>query len=340
MIYPPCHRLRDWIECEMTPTRFEWLSKNPAFYTSFYISLSHVNWKLLSRNPNPEVLPLLLQYRDFLDWKYLSGYGRFPSLLKDNIDKLDWAELSFNDFAEAVELLKANPDKIHWCMSSFNRSPDMLPLWQANLDKLDWLILSHNSNPSAVLLLLEHPDKINVDLFSENNHDDAVEWLITKHPDKINGGFMSANTNDRAITWMQEHPDKIDWRIMSGNKNERAIRWMLQEHPDKIDWAWVAPNVLSKILTSSNDADKISSLPLDCWTSLSSLPEAMPLLETTDPQNLDWYYLLSKNTAILVYDYSAMTSRCSIYREELIQRMFHPRNITRFTSWGFPGLEE
>jgi ribosomal protein L24E len=51
-------------------------------------------------------------------------------LLKQNPDKIDWANLSGNTNAEAVELLKQNPDKISWIDLSSNANAEAVALWK------------------------------------------------------------------------------------------------------------------------------------------------------------------------------------------------------------------
>ena len=69
------------------------------------------------------------------------------------------------------------------------------------------------------------------------------------------------------------------------------------------------------------------------WYHLSYNPAAMHFLEL-NPEKIDWW-CLSTNPAIFVYDYSAMKESKKAIHEELIQKMFHPKNIMKFNDWGF-----
>jgi hypothetical protein len=50
---------------------------------------------------------------------------------------------------------------------------------------------------------------------------------------------------------------------------------------------------------------------------------------------------LSQNPHIFTYDYEFLRQRMhGTIAEELIQNRFHPRNLSKFTGWGFEIFEE
>ena len=59
-----------------------------------------------------------------------------------NINDLDWITLSANP--NAIELLKNNQEKINWHNLSFNPNNQIFNLIQNNLDKINWKLLSSN----------------------------------------------------------------------------------------------------------------------------------------------------------------------------------------------------
>jgi hypothetical protein len=65
-------------------------------------------------------------------------------LWAENLDKIEWLELSQNPSANALELLMQHPDKIHWLELSKNQSANALKLLMQNQDKVDWTALSSN----------------------------------------------------------------------------------------------------------------------------------------------------------------------------------------------------
>jgi len=83
------------------------------------------------------------------------------------------------------------------------------------------------------------------------------------------------------------------------------------------------------------------------WGELSRNPNAIHIIE----QNMEYigmYWLLygsylSENPNIFTIDYNAM--KTNMYKEggfveELMKNRFHPRNIHKFTNWGFPGIDD
>ena len=90
--------------------------------------------------------------------------------------------------------------------------------------------------------------------------------------------------------------DKLYWYGISCNPN--AIE-LLRENPDKIKWDWLSLN-----------------------------PNAIELLRE-NPDKIKWDGL-SKNCSIFTYDYKRMTDTISVYKEELIAAVFHPRRFERY----------
>ena len=74
------------------------------------------------------------------------------------------------------------------------------------------------------------------------------------------------------------------------------------------------------------------------WYGLSTNPNAIHLLE----QNMDkinWVWL-SSNQFIFEYDWVAMRNRINLFKEELVAKQFHPKNMAKFVSWGFEEFED
>ena len=107
--------------------------------------------------------------------------------------------------------------------------------------------------------------------------------------------------NPNAIHLLEKNINKINWDMLSANPN--AIH-LLEQHTDKINWFWLSEN-----------------------------PNAIHILQN----NIDEIYLseLSINPSIFEYDYEAMKKRLGLYKEELVAKQFHPKNMSKFVSWGF-----
>jgi hypothetical protein len=66
---------------------------------------------------------------------------------------------------------------------------------------------------------------------------------------------------------------------------------------------------------------------------LSTNPNAIHLLEAN--QDKIWMFQrLLTNPAIFELDYEALKERCDIYKEELIQKAFHPSRIQKYLDMG------
>ena len=89
----------------------------------------------------------------------------FLELYQQNLDRVNWAELSGNP--GAIDILRANLDKVDWRMLS--RNPNAIDLLTANMDKVDWIHLS--ANPKAADIL-----SVNVDKVEWSSCCEAVEW--------------------------------------------------------------------------------------------------------------------------------------------------------------------
>ena len=123
--------------------------------------------------------------------------------------------------------------------------------------------------------------------------------LLEQHPDKICWPWLSCNP--KAIHLLEENPDEIFWSFLS--ENTAAIH-LLEEHPDQIDWSWLSMN-----------------------------PAAMHLLEQHQDK-IDWWNF-SENPAIFEPDFQTMKAKqCAVFKEELMQRAFHPSRIANLLDLG------
>ncbi|ADX06153.1 hypothetical protein 162280994 [Organic Lake phycodnavirus] len=102
--------------------------------------------------------------------------------------------------------------------------------------------------------------------------------------------------------------------------NPNAIH-LLEQNVDKIDWAWLSSNPNAIDLLKRN-VDKIN------WFYLSSNPNAMDILQQNQAKiQLKW---LSDNPSLFTYDYDAMKKATSLFHEELIQKVLHPRRLVKY----------
>ena len=159
--------------------------------------------------------------------------------------------------------------------------------------------------PMCTLDWINH-NKIYYENLSYNTSEGAMR-LQEKNPDKINWRWLSGNPS--AIQLLEKNPDKINWFCLCNNPSEGAIR-LLEQNPDRIDWNWLSAN-------SSKDA--------------------MQLLEKY-PDKINWHRL-SQIPYIFKYDYKQMNLNCMLFKEDLMKKIFHPRNIPKFKDWRIDGFD-
>lgn len=160
---------------------------------------------------------------DVLDWAYLSGNPSAIDLLKENIDKINWEELSCNTNPNAIDLLRERTIEEN----------NMSKKDYAKLkNKINWNVLS--TNPNAIELLEENIHKINWEYLSANSG--AIN-LLKKYPNAINWSYLSGNPN--AIEILKVNIKNIEWFMLS--KNPNAIE-LLKANRKKINWKALSLN--------------------------------------------------------------------------------------------------
>jgi hypothetical protein len=283
------------------------LLKNPIAFRLIDLTsiddMDRNSWCYLSMNET--ILPFLEQNLDKVNWSALSGNVAAIHLLERHLDLIDWSALSSN--VNAIHLLEQHPDKIDWFKLS--RNPKAIHLLTKNIDRIHWPSLSSNIN--AIDLLAKNLGK--------------VDW-------------SALSTNFGAVPLLAQHIDKIDWLRLCTNRNPKAI-CLLEQYWDthgykypKI-WTWIADNPaaidfikkhLDKVGTTDNKVD---------WYHLSANEAAMDILPHYRSE-ISWY-MLSQNPGIFTYDYKEIEKYCLMFKEELMERVFHPKNYDKFAAWGF-----
>ena len=143
-----------------------------SIFTRF--NYDRIDWGSLFPKKNTENL---------IDYDLLSLVEKPESIaiLRENLDKCNWYNLSSNKSKEAIELLKENPEKIVWAVLSVN--PNAIKILRENQDKIDWEQLSCNTNPEILKLFTsERLMNLSRNYFSSNIG--ACEFLKT-HPEYI-----------------------------------------------------------------------------------------------------------------------------------------------------------
>ncbi len=107
--------------------------------------------------------------------------------------------------------------------------------------------------------------------------------------------------NKEAIHLLKENQQKIDWIMLSCNENAMDL---IMENMDKINFALLSANK----------------------NSISVLKKHM--------SKISWD-ILGENENIFVYDYEKMKARLAIFKEELLEVVFHPDRICNLLKKGY-----
>ena len=211
----------DWSALSCNPSAFGLLMRLGKRKDKYY---EWIDWNVASETAND--LKYIKKWPG-INWVNISKNSAAIDLLKDNQDKIDWDNLSFNNSSGAIDLLKMNPDKINWANLSHNTNPSAIDLLKMNPDKINWWGLAENTSPGAIELLKANPENIN--WYSLSSNPAAME-ILQLYPNKIYWDWLSINPS--AIEMLKDHPDNIDWDILSGNP---AAIEMLLANPKKIN---------------------------------------------------------------------------------------------------------
>ena len=332
--------LISWSDLSANPNAIELLKKKLAIAEDpMDKKMDHINWVNLSMNPG--AIPLLENNRDKIYLPYLLYNPNAGHLIESYMEKIIRYQPYIHTLLEHptnIRILENylitldnltpcdshippnipdasassnasasfNMKKIHKNWKKVNirnfyrrlsKNATRMDLLEKLLDKIDWTGLSQN--PNAVPLLEKHLDKIDWDYLSMNPN--AIP-ILEKNLDRVNWDYLSRNPN--AVSILEKNLDKINWDCLSENPN--AIHLIEQNpHKEGIDWRW-----------------------------LSTQPYTMDLLKKNIGK-IDWHYL-SENPAIFTYDYDAMCKANLDFKEELIQRAWHP---SRVAGWLEAGMD-
>jgi len=332
------NKLRHWVD----PSRIEWyeLSENPHPQAIAMLEQhpNKIKWFNLSKNPsaihileknlqntcrtnillNPSAKCLGEKYKERLDyWKYLCEYANYHQIrsIEDHISEVD----EVVDLVKSVNTQRANSTPVyvyvpmyvptsHVNWNTLSMNPYAIHILEKNMDKIDWLHVSINPSSRALHLLEQHPENIRWKHLCSNKNK-LARHLLETYPENICWKQLSLNESSWAIEFLERHPDKIEWSFLSKNSHPHAIA-LLEKHPDKIDWIYLSRN---------------------------THPRAVEILEQ-HPERIAWCFF-SKNPQLFVwneeYDYETMKRNKQPLHQELIQAVFHPKNLSKFEFWGF-----
>ena len=331
------------------------LSANPNAYEILKNNIGKINWEILASNPNViyiftnlmiEKNRLIYYYLNNLDENDIIDISFINNLF--NYDEENFIDkLSSNPYA--IPLIERNLEKISWYDLVANLNA--YHIIKKNIDKFNWSNLS--SNPNAINLI---EDKINdeitnpckkIKLFHNdpylfgNTHLELlypwnnIDWdklssnikavhILEKNLHKINWNNLSLNSN--AINLLGKNLDKVNWHNLSLNPN--AITFF-----DNINFENLNKGKLIKYLIKIGYVIKVDEMYKASFDDyfLDPMEDFYQYPQIKIPR-LKGHYLNN----IFEVDYKFLKERMeTTIGEELMQVMFHPKNIHKFHDWGF-----
>ena len=275
-----------------------------------------IDWFRLSENAS--MVPLLEKYPEKIDWKEFSKNKNAIRLLEKNPEKIAWNCLCVNE--NAIHLIEKNKDKITNFWKYLSGNEKAVPFLEKNMHRIDWGNLSLNKN--AIHLLEENPDLIHWRALHFNSN--AVH-IFEKYPEKLDWSLICYNIN--AIPLLMKNPDKIDWDNIV--QNPMAIE-ILEENEDELNWYYLTTNHNAMRLIEKDLLKVVISVIAD---GIKNPDIDIDLNEWCDENQ---WKLLVRNPGIFELDYEAIRKRAMIFKEELMENVYHPKRMRKI----FDLLEE
>lgn len=304
-----------------------------------------LDWSKIVRSTNSNAIYFIEKHIELLKCHYLLEY------------------LSRNPFA--AEMLSRHPEKIVW--NDFVKNPNAIHI----IDKhFDLCFQSLNKcgkqellkHPNFVHLIKKYQQKIVDELLfidcipdileiKKPEYFDLFEKYLEKYPEKIEeiqlyDSWRELCENPYAIHIIEKNLHKIpDYGWAALVKNENAIH-LIEKNLDKLNYIGL---------------NSLYQRTYVCWERLSENPAAISFLK----KNIDkirWEHLIKNPNAIQIYedypekmrghlsyidfqnisvdspifeiDYDAISKRCHIYKEELMQVALHPSRIEQYLAQG------
>ena len=296
------YKLKSWIE----PKRILW-------------------WNLVTRE---KAIPFVEKHIDLLDHHCLEKLSRNPfavDMLNNHIDKIRWNDFVYNP--NAMHVIEKHFDICIKSLDSYGRMnllrhPNFVHIIDIHKDK----IIDELLNSSCICVLARYTNPIYIDL---------LEKFMKKYPEKITTYFwMDLCENPLAIHIIEQNLHKLTnaaWQVLA--KNPKAIH-IIQPNLVKLDdngWRYLCENP-NAIPILEEHPHKIN------WYSLSSNINGISILEKNQKHIVCYsffdYENISVNSPIFEIDYDAITKRCAIYKEELMQVALHPSRIENYLAQG------
>jgi hypothetical protein len=224
----------------------------------------------------------------------------------------------------------------------------------------DWFALSENPN-ITLETVLQHPE-LPWDWYGLSMNPTVATWkIVQQHPD-LPWNWTGLSRNPDVATWeiVQQHPD-LEWNWNALTSNPNITLDLAIDHPE-YPWDWDLFDGVSKFDFYRFDKDEYD---LCTYSDLPTLIETIEIGQDVwgiyENPNLDWGILqhypnhpwnwsqLSDNPMTLARE--AYIQRYlakhipewfikSDVKRELMEKMWHPRNMEKWSGWGQEEVEE
>lgn len=222
------YNIKKWL-----PVHFKWISSHCKDLEFLRINKDKINYFEICKNPCVNyIFDLLEENIDNLDWIELSkNKNAVPFLIKHR-QYIDWWGACQNESMEMMDFLEDNFKYIKWLPLSAN--PSAIHILKKHLNMADKSMI--NINPKGYEILKDNPELINYELLCSNNSYEAMDIIekIINYPYDSRNRFISyelLSANPYATKILINNGDKIDWFMAIENEN---IGELFNAFPDKV----------------------------------------------------------------------------------------------------------
>ena len=155
------------------------LSSNPAAIDLLIENKDKIDFKNLCSCKSFKIVQLLQEHIDkygvnSINWKILSANPYAMVLLEKYKSHIDWDRFSINPLI-TTDLINENLDKINFKNLSLNEGKHIIPILEKNIDKLCWQNMSENHN--AIDILQKNSEKVSLEYLAINTNNRSIEFF-------------------------------------------------------------------------------------------------------------------------------------------------------------------
>jgi hypothetical protein len=314
------YKLKDWINIDKLDLSLLALNKYAIeIIEKKYDKLDKKCFENLALNPNAihllhKYLKVNLLETSDIFWINISKNEGAYTLIKKYLSLTKNYYLSKNK--SITKLLLKNPHKIYNQSFNYNDSIEAIEYIKNNFHLFNVSLLCLNKNAISIIeKIIEEKD---IDIEKNKLFQD------------INWNYLSLNPN--AIPILEKYPQNINWYYLSRNKN--AIE-LLKNNLSKISFDNLIYNENAYELISENI--NYYNHPYYHYEMIYYNKNSN-IIDIIQPRffcNNEYFKYLSKNSHIFELDYNGLKKRMDIIREELIKKVYHPKNINKWLENNF-----